>query len=231
MARVRPGFFAAGALLLLPTLLVPLLAVAAQVQTLPSQQIPELRRSPPPITRQPGDNLTIPPRLPSQGSTREIPLPQVFRGCWTGTVPGIDSLQPLSPDIGYTIWLTKIYTLCYKQVGYNGKWQLTFAEGTVENRREVTDQRSTIKVKSVIDSNHVELTAYLHFRSRPFANFWGAARGSTVDELTHLKCRIIPGRDLMAVSAVVFVEHDGEPDANITWHTNFSRTRATTTPD
>jgi hypothetical protein len=231
MARIPSGPIAVGALVLAITS-VTLRALAGQVETLPSQQIPEPQRTPPPITRQPGDNLVIPPRLPApQGSTREIPLPQVFRGCWTGSVPAIDSLQPLSPDIGYTIWLTKIYTLCYKQVGYNGKWQLTFAEGTVENRREVTDQRSSIRVKSVTDSNHVELTAYLHFRSRPFVNFWGAARGSTVDELAHLKCRVIPGRNLMAVSAVVFVEHDGEPDANITWHTNFARSSAASDVD
>src|SRR5439155_7640652 len=138
------------------------------------------------------------PRLPSpKGSTREIPLSHVFRGCWSGSVPAVDSLQPLSSDMGRLIWLTKTYTLCYKQAGYNGKWQLTFAEGTVADKREVTDQRQSIKVKSVSGPNRAQLTAYLHFRTRPFVSFWGVARPSVLDELAHLNCDVIGKRDRM----------------------------------
>jgi hypothetical protein len=184
------------------------------------------------MTRQPGKDLIIPPRLPApQGNTREIPLPEVFRGCWAATVPRVDSVQPLTPDAGIPIWLTKTYTLCYKQAGDSGKWQLTFAEGKVENRREVSDQRDLIKVASVSGPNHAELTAYLHFRTHPFVSFWGAGGGSTLDELAHLNCHVIPGRNLMVVSAVVFVERDGEPDVNLTWHTNFLRTVASNGTD
>jgi hypothetical protein len=128
--------------------------------------------------------------------------------------------------MGRLIWLTKTYTLCYKQAGYNGKWQLTFAEGTVADQREVTDQRQSIKVKSVSGPNRAQLTAYLHFRTRPFVGFGGVARPSVLDELAHLNCDVIAGRDLMAVSAAVFVETNGEPYANITWHTNFFHTVA-----
>jgi hypothetical protein len=199
-------------------------ALAAQIETLPSQQIPEAATTPPPITRQPGENLSLPSRLPApQGNTREIPLPEVFRGCWSGSVPRIDSMQPLSPDMGRLIWLTKTYTLCYKQAGYSGKWQLTFAEGTVADRREVSDQRQLIKIKSVSGPDRAELTAYLHFRTHGFAWFGGVARPSTLDELTHLHCNVLPKQDLMMVSAAVFVETNGEPYANVTWHTNFFR--------
>jgi hypothetical protein len=199
-------------------------APAAQIETLPSQQIPEARTTPPLITRQPGRIPSLPPTLPApQGNTREIPLPEVFRGCWSGSVPRVDSMQPLSPDMGRLIWLTKTYTLCYKQAGYNGKWQLTFAEGAVADRREVSDQRQLIKVKSVSGPDRAELTAYLHFRTHGFVGFGGIARPSTLDELTQLDCNVLPEQGLMTVSAAVFVETNGEPYAEVTWHTNFFR--------
>ena len=201
-------------------------APAAQIETLPSQQyIPEVRTTPPPIMRQPGEIPSLPSQLPApQGNTREIPLPEVFRGCWSGSVLRIDSMQPLSPDMGRLIWLTKTYTFCYKQAGYNGKWQLTFAESAVADHRQVSDQRQLIKMKSVSGPDRAELTAYLHFRTYGFVGFGGIARPSTLDELAHLQCNVLPERDLMTVSAVVFVETDGEPYANVTWHTNFFRT-------
>jgi hypothetical protein len=204
-------------------------ARAAQIETLPSQQIPEDRTIPPPIARQPAEIPSLPSTLPApQGNTREIPLPEVFRGCWSGSVPRLDSMQPLSPDTGRLIWLTKTYTLCYKQAGYSGKWQLTFAESAVADRREVSDQRQFIKVKSVSGADRAELTGYLHFRTHGLVGFGGIARPSTLDELAHLHCNVTPQRDLMTVSAVVFVETNGEPYANVSWHTNFFRTGAET---
>jgi hypothetical protein len=158
-----------------------------------------------------------------QGNTREIPLPQVFRGCWSGSVPTLDSVRPLRPDAVNLLWLTKTYTLCYKQAGYSGKWQLTFAESRVANTREASDQRQAIKVKSVSGPNRAELTAYLHFRTHPIVTFWTARRADTLDELSHLHCDVIPERDRMAVRAVVFVERNGEPDVSLTWHANFFR--------
>ena len=133
-------------------------------------------------------------------------------------------MQPLSANVGRLIWLTKTYTLCYKQAGYNGKWQLTFAEGTVADRREVSEQRQLIKVKSVAGPDRAELTAYLHFRTHGFIGFGGMARPSTLDELAHLHCNVRPEGDLMTVTAAVFVEDNGEPYANVNWHTNFFRT-------
>src|SRR5437879_4563274 len=142
-------------------------AAAQQVQTLPSQQIPPPQQLPPPIQRQPNETAPIPPTLPgAQGNIREIPLPQVFRGCWIGLVAQVDSIVPLNPDVANVIWLTKSYKLCYKQSGYNGKWQLTFAEGSVADRNEVSDQRQVIRVESVSGADRAQLSAYLHFRAR-----------------------------------------------------------------
>jgi hypothetical protein len=211
--------------MLLLQISLPTYALAAQVQTLPSQQIPETPRSAPLFRRQlpesPGLRLQLPT---AQGNTREIPLPRVFRGCWSGFVDSLDSIRPLNPDLGRLIWLTKTYTLCYKQAGYKGKWQLTFAKGAVAAGREVSDQRQAIKVDSVTGPDRAELTAYLHFRTQGFVGFRGVARPSTLDELTHLHCEAHPAQNLMFVRAEVFVETNGEPYAEVTWHANFFRT-------
>lgn len=202
---------------------------AGQVQTLPSQQnIPPPSAHVNPQSSQSHTEKTLPPVIPApQGATREIPLPEVFRGCWQGTVAQVDSITPLDPSAGRTIWLTKSYTLCYKQIGYNGKWRLTFAEGTVADRRQVSDQRQSIRVKSVSGADRAEITAYLHFRA-PVIGMFGRPTGlvNTMDELAHLHCYITPDRSTMEVQASVFVENDDRPYATITWHTRFLRTAA-----
>jgi hypothetical protein len=199
---------------------------AAQVQTVPSQQnMPPPPAASRPFSRQPGEALPGLPKLPGQrGNTREIPLPQVFRGCWTGSVPRVDSIEPLSSETGRIIWLTKLYTLCYKQTGYSGRWQLTFAESSVAQRHQVSDQRQSIQVTSVSGADRAQLTAYLHFRA-PQLNGFGIPTGviNTVDELTHLDCYVLPGDDVMEVRAAVFVENDNRPEANVTWHTRLAR--------
>src|ERR1700691_1927305 len=91
-------------------------ASAGQVQVLPSQQKPTVGNPPnlPQSQTVPGQSATIPMPPGSVGSnTQEIPLPEVFRGCWTGEVPEVDSITPLSPDATHIQWLTKSYTLCY----------------------------------------------------------------------------------------------------------------------
>jgi hypothetical protein len=200
-------------------------ASAAQLETLPSQQIPEARPTTPPIIEQPAEPVPgVPLQLPApQHNTREIPLPDVFKGCWAGSVPAVDSMQPLGRDMGRLIWLTKTYTVCYKQAGYNGKWKLTFAESAVADRSEASDQRQAIKVNSVSGPDRAELSAYLHFRTHGFVGLGGIARPSTLDELTHLHCEVRPELNLMMVTASVFVETNGEPYAEVTWHTTFFR--------
>jgi hypothetical protein len=142
-------------------------------------------------------------------------------------VPKVDSIDPIDPLAGRTIWLTKAYTLCYKQAGSNGKWTLTYAEGAVANRREVSDQRQAIKVKSVTGSDRAEITAYLHFRAPTMSLFGFTGNVNTLDELSHLHCRVMPDQQTMEVRAWVFVEQNGRPSVNIMWHTRFFRTAAT----
>lgn len=159
-------------------------------------------------------------------NTREIPLPEVFRGCWAGEVPVVDSMTPLSPAATHVQWLTKSYTLCYKQIGYGDRWHLTFAESSVAERSVVSDQRQSISVKSVAGPDRAELTAYLHFRA-PQLNPIGVPTGvvNTLDELTHLHCTVTPDHRAMNVRADVFVENNGESWVQITWHTRLTRIR------
>jgi hypothetical protein len=225
----------AGALLSAPFVIVLILFVfgvvrradADQIQTLPSQQnIPQVQGTPLPLHRQPGGTLPIPPNLPgSQGNTREIPLPRVFHGCWQGEVARVDSIEPLQADAGRIAWLTKSYTLCYKQTRAGGRWELTFAEGSVSDRAVARDQRQSIKVKSVISPQRAELTAYLHFRA-PQLNMFGQPTGemNTLDELTSLDCQVVQVDGAMQVRAQVFVEMDDQPYARINWHTSLRHT-------
>jgi len=197
--------------------------------TLPSQQeqtIPQ--RTLPPASRQ---EQTIPqgttPRLPMGlgSNTREIPLPKVFRGCWSGSVPAVDSIQPLQEGEPPIIWLTKLYTLCYRQRGSNGKWQLTFADSSVADTSRAFDQRHAIKVKAVTGPNQAELSAYLHFRAES-VGLYGIPTGNvnTLDELADLHCRITRDRQAIEVEASVFVESNEQPYAEMTWHTRLERT-------
>ena len=218
-------------------------AIAGQTQTIPSQTQPEIS-APPPITRQPGaypspanpvmpgqgNTREIPPPpapapiAPQPGQTREIPLPEVFRGCWTGQVADVDSIQPLRYGTGRPVWLTKSYTLCYKQVGNSDRWHLTFAESSVSDTSEVSDQRQSIKVRSVSGPDRAELTAFLHFRAAQ-GDVLGLLTGATlvVDELTTLDCTIAPDHGVMSVSARVFVEDNNAPTFRVIWHTRFLR--------
>jgi hypothetical protein len=207
-------------------------ASAAQVQTLPSQQSISVPKIAPRLAPQsePSNEEALPLLPGGQGPTREIPLPEVFKGCWRGSVAHIDSMEPLDPQAGRTIWLTKSYTLCYKQAGYNGKWRLTFAEGQVADRSQVSGQRQLISVKSVSSPDRAELTAYLHFRA-PAVGLFGMRTGivNTLDELTHLHCYVNPTRDRMEVRAMVFVENNDRPYANMYWHTDFVRVASSET--
>ncbi len=205
------------------------LVSAGQVQTLPSQQnLPVPRPSVVPFSNQnqsQGEEIIPPPALPgSQRGTKEIPLPEVFRGCWHGTVPQVDAIVPIDPRAARTVWLTKTYTLCYKQAGYNGKWILTFAQGSVADRSRVADERQAIRVESVSGPDRAEITAYLHFRSGG-VNIFGMPTGqvNVQDELAHLHCYVMPSQQEMDVRAKVFVETNGRPSVNIFWHARFYR--------
>ncbi len=205
----------------------PRSARAGQIQTLPSQQDIPLPQGNPPALRQQPEIIPRPPTLPGpQGNTREIPLPRVFHGCWAGEVASVDSIEPLGPQAGRIEWLRKSYTLCYKQTGNDGRWQLTFADGSVADRREVWDQRQSIKVNSVNGPERAQLTAYLHFRA-PQLGLFGERTGAvnTLDELTSLDCVVVAG-GAMQVLARVFVEMEGRPYARIFWHTRLRRTAA-----
>jgi hypothetical protein len=185
---------------------------------------------PPPLSSQQEQTIpqrTIPPHLPMGlgSNTREIPLPQIFRGCWSGSVPAVDSIQPLQQGEPPIIWLTKLYTLCYRQTGANGKWQLTFADNSVADTTRAFDQRQVIKVKAVTGPDRAELSAYLHFRADSIGIF-GMPTGNvnTLDELADLHCQITPDRAAIVVEAIVFVESNAEPYAEMTWHTQLVRT-------
>lgn len=208
-----------------------MVARAQQVRVLPSQQKPSAEDVPPDQFA-PSQSKTLPsmpphpvmPDIPGS-NIREIPLPEIFRGCWAGEVPEVDSMTPLSPDAVHVQWLTKLYKLCYKQVGASDRWHLTFAETSVAQRSIVSDQRQSVSVKSVAGGDRAELTSYLHFRA-PQLTLFNLPSGvvNTLDELTQLHCVVTPDHQAMDVRAEVFVENNGESWVQMTWHARLLRT-------
>lgn len=227
LKRIRGGAPRITLALAIAAVMAPAAGYAQAVQVVPSQQKPIAPSAPQtPAAQMPHPELSPAPLNPGNlgSNTREIPLPNVFRGCWFGQVSNVDSMRPLSPDAGHIRWLTKAYTLCYRQTGYNGRWQLTFAEGSVANRAIVSDQRQVMRVKSVEGPNRAVILSYLHFRA-PQVNPFGMPTGvvNTLDELTHLHCTVSPDDGAMEVAADVFVENDGKPWVEMTWRARFIR--------
>lgn len=207
------------------------LRAQTSVRVLPSQQKPVTPAPAEPAAQMPHPEFIPQPLNPGQlgSNTREIPLPQVFRGCWFGQVSAVDSIRPLSPAAGHIRWLTKTYTLCYRQKGYSGPWELTFAEGSVADSSIVSDERQVMRVKSVEGPDRVVLLSYLHFRA-PQVTPFGMPTGivNTLDELTHLHCAVNADHTAMEVRANVFIENDGKPWVEMTWRTRFVRIGART---
>jgi hypothetical protein len=191
---------------------------------------------------QPGNELEIPPVAPGtqlnhppisqpfpetgsipfneNQSTREIPLPKVFQGCWQGQVTHPDSLRSLSgrpPGL----WITKTYRLCYRRVA-QGPFVLTLATAGVDSSsipfNVVSSVRSALRVLGTDGRRSATLRAFLHF-NQPDLELGVLAGTAAVDELTEMTGRL--DGDVMHVQAKVYAEWNRSPWCVITWHADF----------
>jgi len=127
---VKAAFIATIAVLAAPSARVGF--VRAEPPRLSSSQSepPSLQAAPPVGARAPSAE-TSPARNPDSSvpaehseATLEIPLPEVFRGCWAAEVKSLDSVETVSHWRGgmpeWVIrgtWNNKVYTFCYSQIG------------------------------------------------------------------------------------------------------------------
>jgi hypothetical protein len=178
--------------------------------------IPSIQPQEPPPT---GPVTTIPPaRQPPGASTLEIPLPKVFRGCWRGVVPRLDSLRMLGgPHVSK--WIPKTYRICYEQTG-SGPFKLTMSEtGLAGYHSSLTNVRGIMKVISTNGRTEARMRALLHF-DEPTGFVVGMFGGTgSVDELTNMSCRI--DGNIMRVEANVYAQWNGRPWSEMTWHADF----------
>jgi hypothetical protein len=146
-------------------------------------------------------------------------LPPVFRGCWQGSVDGVDSIDraPGGHKLGY--WTPKTYRLCYKRVG-NGPYQLTFGETGVVASEKIKYSKGRVEIIATDGRSYARMHAFLHFEEyRTGMNFSGST--FAVDEATILECKI--DGDQMHVSADMDGRREDEPWFRAHWHTTFLR--------
>jgi hypothetical protein len=193
---------------------------------------------------QPGNELEIPPvgpesqlnpppnsqLIPETGSmpfnenqsTREIPLPRVFQGCWQGQVTHPDWLRALNGQPP-GLWITKTYRLCYRRVG-QGPFVPTLATADVDSNSKpfdvVSGVRSTLRVLRTDGHSNATLRAFLHF-DQPDVEFGILPGTATVDELTEMTGRL--DKDVIRVQGEVYAEWNQSPWCIITWHADFLR--------
>jgi hypothetical protein len=178
---------------------------------------------PPPSPQQirpmpaPSVNLVPPPQPGAE--TLEIPLPEVFRGCWQGVVRRIDSQTQLAPPI-IGGWIPKTYRICYVQTG-SGPFKPTISEtGILRTSVSVRNARSRLDVLSTDGRTQATMRAYLHFDEDAHGLFGLLSGSGSVDELTHMNCAIEGA--VMHVQANMYGEWNGRPWSRVTWHADFS---------
>lgn len=163
---------------------------------------------------------------PSSGATSNVRLlPQVFDGCWSGSVEKLDSIDLFRPP-QVTLWVTKTYRLCYQRDG-NGSSQPTLTEAGLN--REIASRLGTevgnvighLKVVSTDFRTKAEMRAFLHFNERPRNPQSFRFPVGLVDELTTLDCQI--DGVTMHVEAQVYGEYDTTPWFTGSWHADFFR--------
>ena len=163
--------------------------------------------APPPATNEASSGLAM------QG---QPVLPAEFRGCWQGTVVGLDSNDrlPGAHKVGY--WTPKTYRLCYRRRG-DGPFQLTFSRMGVEANDSISNAHGTVVALSTDGHDYAKMRSRLAFDE--YSRDEGAA--VPVDETTMLDCRI--SGDQMRVSANVYGTRDGEPWFRARWHAEFAQ--------
>ncbi len=182
-------------------------------------QPPQAPPASPPPSPTPVARPSIAPLPPQQVVTV---LPAVFRGCWQGQVPLLDSIVrlPGARKVGY--WTPKTYRLCYKRVG-TGPFQLTFGETGVAPTEKITNARGHVNALATDGRAWAKMRAQLHFDEYP-PGAVGLGPTFAVDETTTLDCRI--ASDRMTVRADVYGTRDGEPWFRARWHADFRQVEA-----
>ncbi|HYL60881.1 MAG TPA: hypothetical protein VEU51_18590 [Candidatus Acidoferrales bacterium] len=197
---------------------VPMTTNRAQGSQDGSNELEIPRPAPQQIRPIPAPSANVIPPLPG-AQTLEIPLPEVFRGCWQGVVRYIDSQVQLAPPmIGG--WIPKTYRICYVQSG-RGPFKPTISEtGLIANGRAVRNARSRLEVLSTDGRTQATMRAYLHFDEDSHGLFGLFSQTGSVDELTHMNCAIDGG--VMHVQGDMYGEWNRRPWTRVTWHADFS---------
>jgi hypothetical protein len=170
------------------------------------------------VRPRPAPSANVIPRSPG-AQTLEIPLPEVFRGCWQGVVRYIDSQAQLAPPI-IGGWIPKTYRICYVQTG-GGPFKPTISEtGIIATGHAIRNPRSRLEVLATDGRTQATMRAYLHFDEDSQGLFGLFSQTGSIDELTHMNCEIDGA--VMHVHGDMYGEWNGRPWSRVTWHADFS---------
>jgi hypothetical protein len=179
----------------------------------PGSQRPAAAPTTPPTSPE-----SAPFKLTSPAAQKHPALPAVFRGCWRGRVNELDWIErlPGAHKVGY--WTPKTYRLCYRRLGDDGPFKLTFSDSGVEPNDKIIHPHGRVVPISTEGRAYATLRATLHFDEYSASRY---SRSTTfaVDESTKLDCKIVG--DMMLVTASVYGERDGEPWFRARWHAKF----------
>ena len=152
-----------------------------------------------------------PAPLPESSQLLEIPIPEVFRGCWESTVDRLDSRTMLSGWILFTYWMPKSYKMCFVSAGRD-QWRLTYSSTYVDVglARAIESQPQGVRVVRIAGPDLLYLEAKLRL-----------VQGSMVkDETSTIKLHV-DSNDEMSAEAAVIIDWNGAPWMSATWHTTF----------
>ena len=142
----------------------------------------------------------------------EIPVPEVFRGCWQGTVTTLDSRTRLSSWLPLSVWLPKSYKMCFVKRGAD-RWQLTYSSSRADTGSlPVVQWAQALRVIRIAGPDLLYVEAKLRLID-----------GSIIkDETSTIRLRIEAGGTMHAEAAVI-IDWDGSPWMAVTWHTVFDQ--------
>jgi len=146
----------------------------------------------------------------------ELPLAEMFGGCWKGEVLKVDSMRTLNgwPPLGF--WHPKSFTMCFERRG-SGRWEVSYSSARLETAPSPYFQQvsQSLRVLSGGDEDSLVVESRIRFRDS-----W-----SVKDETMTIHLHAAPP-DALRAQAMVLVEMNGAPWMEASWHTDFRRCEA-----
>jgi hypothetical protein len=184
------------------------------IRTPQPQELVEPEPPPPPVVEPPVAEEP-PPRREIVPPAAQERLPEIFRGCWEGAVPYVDTIYSLPGAAPIGPWTAKRFRICYERTG-DGPFALTFTDVGIAFHELIINPTGRVEIVDTDGQTYATLRAYLNFDERRSRN---PSSTFAVAEVMRMECQIVG--DLMRVRARVYGERDAAPWFRATWRATF----------